>query len=100
DAGLVETVRIEVDDFLEQRQHVGLSAFQPRCGRQCFLGHLTLIVLQCNIEYHYLIDYIDMMSEKTIKNPLYVGSVGKAFRVLDCFKSAPGDLSLSEMVER
>lgn len=41
-----------------------------------------------------------MMSEKTIKNPLYVGSVGKAFRVLDCFKSAPGDLSLSEMVER
>ena len=41
------------------------------------------------------------MSEKTItQNPLYVGSVGKAFRVLDCFKSAPGDLSLSEMVER
>lgn len=41
------------------------------------------------------------MSEKTItQNALYVGSVGKAFRVLDCFKSAPGDLSLSEMVER
>ncbi len=35
-----------------------------------------------------------------MKNPLYVASVGKAFRILDCFKSAPGDLSLTELVER
>lgn len=31
-------------------------------------------------------------------NALYVGSVGKAFRVLDCFKSASGDLSLMEIM--
>lgn len=42
-----------------------------------------------------------MVSRKTMtNNALYVGSVGKAFRVLDCFKSAPGDLSLTELVER
>ncbi|MFT0849516.1 IclR family transcriptional regulator [Achromobacter sp. F4_2707] len=35
-----------------------------------------------------------------IESPLYVASVGKAFQILDCFKSAPGDLSLSELVER
>lgn len=33
-------------------------------------------------------------------NALYVGSVGKAFQVLDCFKSAPVDLSLTEIMER
>jgi DNA-binding IclR family transcriptional regulator len=31
-------------------------------------------------------------------NALYVGSVGKAFRVLDCFKNASGDLSLMEIM--
>ncbi|WP_241049756.1 IclR family transcriptional regulator [Achromobacter xylosoxidans] len=31
-------------------------------------------------------------------NALYVGSVGKAFRVLDCFKQASGDLSLMEIM--
>lgn len=31
-------------------------------------------------------------------NALHVGSVGKAFRVLDCFKSAGGDLSLTEIM--
>lgn len=35
-----------------------------------------------------------------IENALYVGSVGKAFRVLDCFKGAAGDLSLTEIMER
>lgn len=35
-----------------------------------------------------------------IENALYVGSVGKAFRVLDCFKGSPGDLSLTEIMER
>lgn len=34
------------------------------------------------------------------ENPLYVGSVGKALRVLDCFKGASGDLSLTEIMER
>lgn len=33
-------------------------------------------------------------------NALYVGSVGKAFTVLNCFKSASGDLSLTEIMER
>ncbi|NMK49057.1 IclR family transcriptional regulator [Achromobacter sp. Bel] len=33
-------------------------------------------------------------------NALYVGSVGKAFQVLDCFKSASGDLSLMEIMAR
>ncbi|MBB1594707.1 IclR family transcriptional regulator [Achromobacter sp. UMC46] len=33
-------------------------------------------------------------------NALYVGSVGKAFQVLDCFKSAAGDLSLMEIMAR
>lgn len=31
-------------------------------------------------------------------NALYVGSVGKAFRVLDCFKQASGDLSLMDIM--
>jgi DNA-binding IclR family transcriptional regulator len=33
------------------------------------------------------------------ENPLYVASVGKALRVLDCFKQAERDLSLTEIVE-
>ena len=33
-------------------------------------------------------------------NALYVGSVGKAFSVLNCFKSASGDLSLTDIMER
>ncbi len=32
-------------------------------------------------------------------NALYVASVGKAFQVLDCFKSAAADLSLTEIME-
>lgn len=34
------------------------------------------------------------------ENVLYVGSVGKALRVLDCFKSSSGELSLTEIMER
>ena len=33
-------------------------------------------------------------------NALYVGSVGKAFQVLNCFKGAPGDLSLTDIMTR
>lgn len=35
-----------------------------------------------------------------VENALYVGSVGKAFRVLDCFKGSSGELSLTEIMER
>nr|WP_218947930.1 IclR family transcriptional regulator [Pollutimonas harenae] len=31
---------------------------------------------------------------------MYVGSVGKAFQVLNCFKGTPGDLSLTEIMAR
>lgn len=33
-------------------------------------------------------------------NALYVGSVGKAFQVLNCFKGASGDLSLTDIMTR
>ena len=62
------------------------------CGIRC-LRIFQYLVLLFNTS--------DSQSGKTmIENALYVGSVGKAFRVLDCFKGAAGDLSLTEIMER